>query len=290
VKPVRPTARDEGWRADVEAVLDKIRRAQDKAVHGFEPDASGLKGRLPESLPLLAPEAIRIDWCRFGRLFSELLAILEEWSKQEALEDRRRPPAGPKPLRRGEGPPDWANHGRDLLLAALKGGNELGRLAGKLGADPAVFGLAVRHALSPFLRTYAQALAEELPEDPDGDRSLGCPLCGAEPRMSEFTRDEGARRLHCGLCGTTWRFARLKCPFCGSTKQSDLGFLEAEGLEGYRVDVCDACGRYVKAVDRRRLLERIDLELADALTPELDEAALERGYLPGPPAERCEDG
>ncbi|GAF87907.1 unnamed protein product, partial [marine sediment metagenome] len=66
--------------------------------------------------------------------------------------------------------------------------------------------------------------------------------------------------------------------FCGNKDQRRLGFLEVESFEGYRVDVCEGCKRYVKTVDRRSLVEPITLELADVLTAELDEAALGRGY------------
>ena len=99
--------------------------------------------------------------------------------------------------------------------------------------------------------------------------------------MGEFDEADGRRRLACGLCGTRWRFPRLECPFCRNRDQKKLGFLavESPGLApGYRVDVCEKCKRYVKTVDRRTLKKPITLELAEVLTPELDEAAMERGY------------
>jgi FdhE protein len=57
-----------------------------------------------------------------------------------------------------------------------------------------------------------------------------------------------------------------------------------EDIEGYRVDVCEKCRRYVKTLDRRTRVSPAKLELADILTPELDEAAVEKGYgLRAPP-------
>ena len=108
--------------------------------------------------------------------------------------------------------------------------------------------------------------------------------------MAEFDGEDGRRRLACGLCGTRWRFPRLECPFCRNRNHEKLGFLEVEGpgnvTEGYRVDVCEACGRYIKTLDRRSLVKTVTLELADVLTPELDEAALERGYRVAEPVDR----
>jgi FdhE protein len=247
---------------DVEQVLQRIARAQEDAARGFEPDVSGRAGG-KEGIPRLArPEAV-VDWERFDRLLPEVLTILGEWSGESAPGEA----AGVRvpPGRRTE-----------LAAAAKEDGAELGAMAEELGEDPARFALAVRYALAPFFRRFAESLAREA----DLEEFLGqrCPVCGGEPRMAELSAEEGRRRLFCGLCGTLWRFQRIRCPFCGIEDQAKLGVLEADGLEGYRVDVCDACGRYIKTVDRRRLAEPRSLELADALTPELDQAAAGAGY------------
>jgi transcription elongation factor Elf1 len=186
-----------------------------------------------------------------------------------------------------------------LLADAVRGGGALHERARAYGVDGDVFALGVRYALRPFLGAYARELRREGRFDPE---SLGaglpprersdqvtcpeteapgsgrCPVCGAEPFIAEFDEEDGRKRLSCGLCGTRWRFPRLKCPFCGNEDQAKLGYLEVEGLEGYRAYVCDVCRGYVKAVDRRVISPAPSPELADAVTPELDEAALERGY------------
>jgi FdhE protein len=88
----------------------------------------------------------------------------------------------------------------------------------------------------------------------------------------------GRRRLHCELCGTEWLYARIGCPFCGSEDQDRLGYLEAEGEEGFRVNLCEACRRYLKTVDRRVLVTPAPLDLEHLATLHLDLIAAERGY------------
>lgn len=263
----RPTASDETERADIESLIKRISTAQEKAARGFRPRLPETAERSPDARPRLGPDDIRVDWDRFGLLLADILGIFEEWLGLGA--DGRRP-----------GGVDLSKDSRVALLAdAIEGGEALVRRGGELGLDGDVFALAVRYAFAPFLRACAQELGLTFEDDPDlGGR---CPVCGAEPFMAEFDRDDGRRRLACGLCGTRWRFARLKCPFCGNEDQKKLGFLEVEGLEGYRADVCELCRRYVKTVDRRRISDPVSLDMAEALTAEIDEAAIEKGYGPG---------
>lgn len=260
---VKPAARDE-----VESVLKKISSAQDEAVRRFKSDLSELTPpvcaeRLGRGSPLLAAEEVRVDWGRFDRLLADLLKVLEEWTGQRAFE-------GGQTL-------DLSGEDHAALLGrAIQGQGAVERRGGELGAAPDMFALAVRYALAPFMEVYAGALKDRFA--PESCLKGRCPVCGAEPFMAELDGDDGRRRLACGLCGTQWRFPRLKCPFCENEDQKKLGFLEVDGLDGYRVDVCEACRRYVKTLDRRTINDPLSLELAEALTPELDEAALERGY------------
>ena len=264
----RSMASDETERADIESLITKISTAQEKAARGFQPRLPETAKRSRDARPLLAPDDIRVDGDCFERLLAEVLGILEEWLDLDADGGRR-------------GGVDLSKDRRGALLAdAIEGGETLVRRGGELGLDGDVFALAVRCAFAPFLRACAQELGRTFEGDPDlGGR---CPVCGAEPFMAEFDGDDGHRRLACGLCATRWRFARLKCPFCGNEDQKKLGFLEVEGFEGYRADVCESCRRYVKTIDRRRIIEQISLETAEVLTAQLDEAAVENGYgLPG---------
>ncbi|HPC73042.1 MAG TPA: formate dehydrogenase accessory protein FdhE [Syntrophales bacterium] len=105
-----------------------------------------------------------------------------------------------------------------------------------------------------------------------------CPTCGRIPKIGELREEEGRRFLFCSQCGTRWHYKRVKCPFCGNEEQQSLAYFTVEGEEKYRVDVCDACKRYIKTVDFRSLAEEPDLDLEDIATLHLDILAHEEGY------------
>lgn len=261
--PVRPAACDDDRRVEVESVLKDISGAQEEEARGFRPDVSELVGEPRSAFPLLTPEKVRIDWDRFERLLARILDILKKWAGDAAHDE------GIAGLPLSEG------YRTFLLAEAIRGEGALRERGEEHDVDGDVFAPAVRYAFAPFLKAYAKELDRSFDEEPD--LRGRCPVCGAEPFMAEFDSEDGRRLLACGLCGTEWRFARMKCPFCGNEDQRKLGYLEIEDLEGYRAYVCESCKRYVKTVDRRKVIGEIDLETADALTPELDEAATSGG-------------
>jgi FdhE protein len=105
-----------------------------------------------------------------------------------------------------------------------------------------------------------------------------CPTCGRIPKIGELREEEGRRFLFCNQCGTRWHYKRVKCPFCGNEEQQSLAYFSVEGEEKYRVDVCDACKRYIKTVDFRSQADEPDLDLEDIATLHLDILAHEEGY------------
>ena len=130
---------------------------------------------------------------------------------------------------------------------------------------------AARHVLEPVVRASAPWRDEER-----WGRGH-CPTCGAFPTCGRLVPGEAsrARFLACGCCGTRWSFRRIGCPFCGNEEQERLGFLEVEGDVGLRIDVCDACGGYLKTYTGEGDEE---LFLADWPTLHLDVLAKGRGF------------
>jgi formate dehydrogenase maturation protein FdhE len=108
-----------------------------------------------------------------------------------------------------------------------------------------------------------------------------CPACASIPTLALLCRDDGRRRLLCGLCGETWVAPRLMCPACGTRDQSWLGTLSVRGTDARWVETCDACRRYVKTVDQRRLPEDHVLvpRAEEAASLYLDLMAEEAGYV-----------
>jgi FdhE protein len=105
-----------------------------------------------------------------------------------------------------------------------------------------------------------------------------CPICGREPKIGEIRDEEETRYLFCNQCGFQWSFRRIRCPFCGNEEQQTLAYFTIEGDERYRVDVCNACKRYIKIVDFRETNRKADMDVEDIATLHLDMLANDEGY------------
>jgi len=90
--------------------------------------------------------------------------------------------------------------------------------------------------------------------------------------------DQGKRFLHCELCGYEWYYPRLKCPFCKNDQPKKLGYFVSEEEEGFRVDFCKKCNRYIKTLDMRVIEQPAPMELESLITFHLDMLAHEQGF------------
>lgn len=136
-----------------------------------------------------------------------------------------------------------------------------------------------------LLQPYARCLADAgiAPHD----RTLShdprrCPFCGGAPQLSilasvDFAADGGARQLQCATCLGTWPYRRVLCASCGEEDERKLAYYQSPAFDHLRVEACDTCRRYLKAVDRTRLGLAVPLvdEVAGAA---LDIWAREHGY------------
>ena len=106
-----------------------------------------------------------------------------------------------------------------------------------------------------------------------------CPFCAEKP-VAAILRPEGdggKRFLLCGLCFTEWEYRRLLCPNCGEEDKDKLPVYTAEEFPHIRVESCDTCRVYLKAIDltkNGRAVPEVD-ELASVV---LDLWAAEHGY------------
>lgn len=114
---------------------------------------------------------------------------------------------------------------------------------------------------------------------PDTWSQGSCPFCGAFARVG-FDSETG-RVLHCPTCGHAWRYPRVRCTVCGNADHSTLGYFEAEGLEGIRVSFCKECSHYIKVIDTGAR-DTADPETEDALSLEMDNLAVEEGFIEVP--------
>jgi FdhE protein len=129
------------------------------------------------------------------------------------------------------------------------------------------------------------------------DRAQGwtqghCPICGAWPTLAELRGLDRARRLRCGRCGADWGLAPLRCPFCeNDDHEKQRSLVPEKGGESRRVDVCDVCQGYLKALAQHGAIRPEQVALEDLASVELDLAAIDRGYHrpdPRPEAVRVE--
>jgi FdhE protein len=135
--------------------------------------------------------------------------------------------------------------------------------------------LFLEESLRPSLETVAQKYADVIARSGWSDGY--CPVCGKEPKIGQIRGEEG-RFLFCNQCGCEWHFLRIKCPFCSNEEQQSLAYFTVEGDEQYRVDVCNACKRYIKIVDFRESKREPNLDVEDIATLHLDILANEEGY------------
>jgi FdhE protein len=106
-----------------------------------------------------------------------------------------------------------------------------------------------------------------------------CPFCGDKPGAAVLRPegDGGKRFLLCSLCLTEWEFRRLLCPNCGEEDKDKLPVYTAEEYPHVRVEACDTCHVYLKAIDLTKnglAVPEVD-ELASAA---LDIWAADHGY------------
>jgi FdhE protein len=131
----------------------------------------------------------------------------------------------------------------------------------------------VAHALQ---RTLLQAPAEPLAAALAAwDRGY-CPACGSWPALAEVV--EGHRVLRCSFCAAGWELRTYACVYCGEGGQAFVTAAPNQEHKDRRVELCAACGAYLKAVEAPSLSPYPLLTIADLETMDLDVAAVEHHY------------
>ena len=135
-----------------------------------------------------------------------------------------------------------------------------------------------------LLRPYAEILAASgvTPEPATAQPSAGaCRSCGGPPWIAwrrSVSGDEAPQRfLGCGICGSERRLDRIACAACGQTEPGKLAVFQTERHAAVRIEACDACQRYIKAIDLTvdgRAIPEVD----DLCSLSLDLWAAEQGY------------
>lgn len=255
--------------------LREIHRIIHDARVDIEPvrmDPTTARMRLEAGQPLLAGASVPVDAKAAGRILSEICRVL---GTPEAI--RLRESVRERPIA-FQAVADALLAGRDHTLAEER------------DVPQAFLSFVVLAALRGSFCLHAKShrcFVEEMP-----CCRAACPICGSVPSMAELRGQPGRRYLRCALCEAAWRVPRLFCPFCATTDHTHLRYLRIEGDPTLRLDLCDACRRYLKA----RIAPGGDAETDpfgwDLATLYLDALAGEQGYQgawPGP-TPRCAGG
>ncbi len=234
------------------------------------------QARLESGEPVLSRTDFPVDVSSASELFKELCEILSSEDKELGKEIAKIQSSLKK---------------RELALEeifqdVLAGGHRLSELSEELSLDKDVMFTLVMASLKPSLEATAAHVADML-----ADASwpgLGCPVCGSSQAISELRKPkqngskdtaEGAERiLHCSFCGSEWRTTRLGCTFCRNTDAESLRYLYIDGDDGYRIDVCEECKKYIKTVDSSSISHEVVPAVEDMATLHLDIIAGEEGY------------
>ena len=152
----------------------------------------------------------------------------------------------------------------------------LENVAEKINIQQQILSFFIYNSIKPSLVVNAQKLSKLLPSIDTRVNGL-CPVCGKLPGLATF-EGEGEKYLFCSFCWLKWRIQRLFCAFCGNDAHKSLGYFYSEEEPEYRVDTCNNCKNYIKAVDARKLDRPLYPPLEQICTLHLDIKAEEAGF------------
>jgi hypothetical protein len=164
------------------------------------------------------------------------------------------------------------------------------------GLAPDLVWLIAELAVSPFVHALQQylfargagrdatpdpAAADDVLSDALAHWSHGyCPACGSWPALAEvvFHSGGGHRTLRCSFCSSGWELPSYACIYCAHTGGDFVTAAPNQERKDRRVEVCAACGGYLKTIDVPELSPFPLLSISDIETTDLDMAAMEHGY------------
>jgi FdhE protein len=149
------------------------------------------------------------------------------------------------------------------------------------GLSPDLVWLVAELAVGPYVHALQRLLLGQT-ADPmlksalDGWNHGYCPACGSWPALAEVVG--GHRTLRCSFCSSAWERSRYACIYCDDASDGFVTAAPAEDRKDRRIEVCRACGGYVKTIDLAELSPFPLLSISDIETTDLDVAAMEHGY------------
>jgi FdhE protein len=103
-----------------------------------------------------------------------------------------------------------------------------------------------------------------------------CPACGSWPALAEVV--DGHRLLRCAFCAATWERTVYACVYCNESGEAFVTAAPDSSCDDRRIEVCRACGAYLKTVDVAAASPFPLVAIADMETMDLDVAAMQHQY------------
>jgi len=148
------------------------------------------------------------------------------------------------------GPGVLADEARRLLRASESELDEMLIEYWRTPSDMQFFGKAI---VQPYAKWLHEIDAKPLDRKLENGENR-CPFCHGKPQVSilqikETTSESGGRDLLCATCLTAWPFRRVVCANCGEENPSKIGYFHSPEFDHIRIEACDSCQYYIKAVD-----------------------------------------
>ena len=169
-----------------------------------------------------------------------------------------------------------------LLTASLaRDQNAIRNGATHLDLAPDLTWLVAELAVGPVAHALQRTLFTTVPGAPLADALAAwnqgyCPACGSWAALAEVVG--GHRLLRCAFCSATWERTMYACVYCDEEGEGFVTAAPEEERKDRRIEVCSACGGYLKAIDVAEVSPFPLIAIADMETMDLDIAAMEHHY------------
>lgn len=176
------------------------------------------------------------------------------------------------------GPDELVSQARSLLQASE---NDLAELLIEYWRAPSDLQFFAKALLQPYSSWLRETGAKPVNRNLVSAENR-CPFCCGKPQVSilqirETSSESGGRDLICATCLMSWPFRRVVCASCGEENPAKIGYYHSPAYDHIRVEACDTCKYYIKAVDLTRFGLAVPLIDEVAAAP-LDLWIRERGF------------